>query len=245
MLMDKSSGYFIYPSTVLKFVGDVDSRPTAQLDIVLSGTTNSALVELDQLYHSILSNVRKPLDVLVQVLGTILVSKRSLLPLDVDSTLDLPAGETYLILRRLYSLLDFAQDDEMNISVIHSSFLDFLCDPERAGNFFIDLDEHHAAFAQRCLGHMASYDGGNANRPSPIWLSEYILPYWDMYTSKVNDLHRRNTLLNTIETISRDQWTSIMKLKLSHPFGLILFDNQLTRIIHWMEVNVLRPSYTL
>ena len=35
-LVDKASGQFIYPATVLKFVGNPNYRPTDRLDIIAS-----------------------------------------------------------------------------------------------------------------------------------------------------------------------------------------------------------------
>ncbi|KAF9461835.1 hypothetical protein BDZ94DRAFT_1220850 [Collybia nuda] len=233
VMIEKSSGYFIYPSTILRFIDDADSRPTAQLDIVLSGKTNPAYLEMDQLYLNILSMVRKPRDLLVQVLGIIMVAERRICALDVDLILNLPPGETSLVLRRLHPILDSADDN--HISVLHGTFSDFLCDSDRAGKFFVNLDEHHAAFAQRCLEYMASYGSSNTNSPSPIWLSEFVLPYWDINISKVKDTSRRQILLNNLDAISLDQWSLVMKFKLSHPFGHILFDNQLFRIMTWAE----------
>ena len=61
-LVDKASGQFIYPATVLKFVGDPNYRPTDRLDIITSmpvisptALTQKPLATLDQLYSQILS----------------------------------------------------------------------------------------------------------------------------------------------------------------------------------------------
>ena len=61
-LVDKASGQFIYPATVLKFVGDPNYRPTDRLDIITSmpvisptALAQKPLATLDQLYSQILS----------------------------------------------------------------------------------------------------------------------------------------------------------------------------------------------
>ena len=63
-LVDKASGQFIYPATVLKFVGDPNYRPTDRLDIISSipgpvmspsALATNPLAPLDQLYSQILS----------------------------------------------------------------------------------------------------------------------------------------------------------------------------------------------
>ncbi|KAF9458593.1 hypothetical protein BDZ94DRAFT_1331893 [Collybia nuda] len=53
-LLYKSSGHFIYASTVLKFVGDENANPTERLALVLS-EESAPLAELDELYNQILS----------------------------------------------------------------------------------------------------------------------------------------------------------------------------------------------
>ncbi|KAJ7840013.1 hypothetical protein B0H13DRAFT_1484464, partial [Mycena leptocephala] len=58
-LVEKSSGYFIYVSTVVKFIDDKHFRPTEQLDLIQnlapSDSEESPLDTLDQLYTQILS----------------------------------------------------------------------------------------------------------------------------------------------------------------------------------------------
>ncbi|KAJ7794231.1 hypothetical protein B0H14DRAFT_127494 [Mycena olivaceomarginata] len=60
-LVQKSSGYFIYASTVVKFVDDEYSRPSGQLDIIIQNLVpqdmGSPFATLDQLYLQILSRV--------------------------------------------------------------------------------------------------------------------------------------------------------------------------------------------
>jgi NACHT domain len=61
-LVDKASGQFVYPATVLKFVGDPNFRPTDRLDIITSipvispsALATKPLATLDLLYSQILS----------------------------------------------------------------------------------------------------------------------------------------------------------------------------------------------
>jgi hypothetical protein len=55
ILVEKSSGYFIYASTVIKFVDDEYSRPSQQLDIIIRNLvphdTESPFEALDQLLY--------------------------------------------------------------------------------------------------------------------------------------------------------------------------------------------------
>ncbi|KAJ6554139.1 hypothetical protein B0H19DRAFT_994612, partial [Mycena capillaripes] len=58
MLVERSSGYFIYASTVIKFIDDKNWRPTDQLEVVLNLANDDSCLpfeDLDQLYTCILS----------------------------------------------------------------------------------------------------------------------------------------------------------------------------------------------
>ncbi|KAJ7887761.1 hypothetical protein B0H13DRAFT_1627387, partial [Mycena leptocephala] len=60
-LVENSSGYFIYVSTIIKFIDDEYSRPSSQLDIILQNVvphdTEMPFGALDELYIQILSRV--------------------------------------------------------------------------------------------------------------------------------------------------------------------------------------------
>jgi hypothetical protein len=95
ILVQRSSGYFIYAATVLNFIGRMDEHPVNQLEIVLSGTTSTPFVNLDRLYHHILSSVpqtRQPM--LIETLGLISVAKKPLSASDLEYLLCLPTGTT-------------------------------------------------------------------------------------------------------------------------------------------------------
>ncbi|KAJ7922194.1 hypothetical protein B0H13DRAFT_1603833 [Mycena leptocephala] len=140
-LVQKSSGYFVYAATVIKFVDDKFFRPTERLALVLGLTSTDSegpFEALDQLYTQILSGVPFQFhSKLLEILQCIIVSGQSRNPLQIDRLLELPSGETQLILRALHSVLNFEED---GISVHHASFLDFLQDPQRSLIFHIKLE---------------------------------------------------------------------------------------------------------
>jgi hypothetical protein len=79
-LVQKSSGYFIYVSTVVKFIDDKRFRPVERLNIVLgikSSISGSPFNTLEQLYHEILSAV--PVDFRAELLYDTRVSKGSII----------------------------------------------------------------------------------------------------------------------------------------------------------------------
>jgi hypothetical protein len=139
-LVEKSSGYFIYVSTVVKFIDDKRFRPVDRLDIILGikdSISGSPYDTLDQLYHQILCSV--PVDFRSQVLGLLatIEAKFQLSVYELEQLFKLNPGDVRLILRSLHSVISIPEDDYNPIYVHHASFLDFLADPPRSGPFYI------------------------------------------------------------------------------------------------------------
>ncbi|KAJ7875222.1 hypothetical protein B0H13DRAFT_1531534, partial [Mycena leptocephala] len=139
-LVHKSSGYFIYASTVIKFVDDKNFRPLQRLDIIENLTRTSFLSPygaLDELYTQILSAVPNSSH-LVSILRVIDTFEFSPGPAEIDELLGLERGDTELSLRGLHSLIFWDSDPDFDCppSFIHASFSDFLGDKFRAGDFY-------------------------------------------------------------------------------------------------------------
>ncbi|KAJ7906071.1 hypothetical protein B0H13DRAFT_1619832 [Mycena leptocephala] len=139
-LIKRSSGYFIYASTVIKFIDDKRFRPGDRLDVVMgieNSISGSPFGTLDQIYHQILSAV--PLDFrpkLIEILALI-SSKIALDYSYIEHLLDLKSGDLRLILRDLASVVHLTEGCLPCVTVHHASFLDFLHDPARSGPFYI------------------------------------------------------------------------------------------------------------
>lgn len=147
-LLQRSSGYFIYPSTVLQFVGNRDTHPIVQLNLVLSGEPHP-FKDMDRLYHQILSSVSNH-TLLVRMLGYIFVSNQQLSISMIDSLLGIQTGLTRLTLRRMRPLLEFSGDHD-NVRVIHVSFEDFITDRRRSKSFYIDKGEARSHCSRKGL----------------------------------------------------------------------------------------------
>lgn len=143
-LVDKSSGYFIYASTVIKFVDDKDFRPTERLQVILGISepepgSESPFSPLDQLYTQILVNVRLALRPrLLQILPVIAEQLNLALP-HFEQLLQLKPGDGQLVLCGLHSLVKI---DRNKLTVHHASFLDFLDNPTRSGIFYVGPQQH-------------------------------------------------------------------------------------------------------
>jgi hypothetical protein len=137
-LVENSSGYFIYASTVIKFIDDGDFRPTERLQVIM-GTKKpdfgSPFAPLDQLYTQILSVV--PARPHLFTILTVIAAKFELEVEHIEQLLELQQDDVQLILRGLHSLLAVPQNRKMRITVHHASFLDFLGDPTRSQIFYV------------------------------------------------------------------------------------------------------------
>jgi hypothetical protein len=158
-LVYSASGQFIYAATVIKFIDDEYCHPAEQLRLVLRLSTTRkgtmALAELDALYSLILcANPNTCL--LVRISGTYFAIRD---PRNnnqgcvsfLDDMLSLPRGSVRAALRGLHSLLVIPDSDDAYIQVYHASLQDFLLNPDRAGDFFLDMHLHHAELLKRCL----------------------------------------------------------------------------------------------
>ena len=141
-LVDKASGQFIYPATVLRFVGDPNYRPTDRLDIIVSmpaispsALATKPLAALDQLYSQILSmssDKHRTLDILIALMAM----KESMSALHVawrtfqldllriaEKLLSLQPGDGSQALRMIHSLVHipgrFLMSDVADDNLLH------------------------------------------------------------------------------------------------------------------------------
>ena len=141
LLVQRSSGQFIYAATVLKFVGADLCSPTRQLALAMKPDP-TAFSDLDQLYTQILSVYPSAVNI-VQVLGIISTSHGSLAEV-LENIFGMEEGELELVLRGLSSLLNDRNDEngKRKEYVIphfaHASFGDYLFDSSRSGPFHVN-----------------------------------------------------------------------------------------------------------
>ena len=142
LLVQRSSGRFIYAATVLKFVGADFCSPMKQLALVLKPDP-TAFSDLDQLYTQILSVFPSAASI-VEVLGIIIASHENLREV-IEDILGMEEGELKLVLRGLSSLMD-GNGEGLNEEVIphfaHASFRDYLFNSSRSGPFHVNLQEY-------------------------------------------------------------------------------------------------------
>ncbi|KAJ7918010.1 hypothetical protein B0H13DRAFT_1710071 [Mycena leptocephala] len=168
-LVDNSSGYFIYASTIIKFVDDKKFRPTERLAIITEMTEPFAIItemteqlsespfaSLDQLYTQILSQVHaRPqlLKILMVLAAGIILS-----PGHIEQLLELEEGDVRLALCGLHSVISGLEGDGSDdwsegseIYFRHASFRDFLLDSGRAGIFYVGGCSHRTDLTHHIL----------------------------------------------------------------------------------------------
>jgi len=159
-LVRKSSGQFIYASTVVKFVESTCHLPQERLEVVFGLVTPeiaTPFAELDALYTQILSaviQIEKALDILM-----VLVLIRELPPQPdiLDGFFPYRPGQTRAILSDLHSIIYVPpkEDKKGEIRILHASLSDFLLDAKRSGRFFIDFAKSHTTIARKILEALA------------------------------------------------------------------------------------------
>ncbi|KAJ7238044.1 hypothetical protein B0H12DRAFT_1254381 [Mycena haematopus] len=144
-LVEKSSGYFIYASTITKFIDDPDFRPAERLKVIMGSREaddESPFAALDLLYTQILSQVHARTR-LLQLL-TVISAKLNLPTGLIEQLLGLDPGDVRLTLRGLRSVVDTEERSSSGLWIVvyHASFYDFLRNPRRAGIFYVGSDSH-------------------------------------------------------------------------------------------------------
>ncbi|KAF7348929.1 putative nwd2 protein [Mycena venus] len=146
ILIERSSGYFVYAATVIKFVDDKYFWPYQQLDIIIQSLPldlESPFAALDQLYIQILKGVpTRHLCVLSDILSAVAHFQSHFTLGDLEELLGLEPGNAELILRPLHSVLQIPEAMWAQIEVHHASFLDFLKDETRSSCFYVGSEEH-------------------------------------------------------------------------------------------------------
>ncbi|KAM6496276.1 hypothetical protein JOM56_008982 [Amanita muscaria] len=145
----RSSGQFIYASTVIRCVSDEYNSAVAQLDIILGlkpPSSKSPFAELDALFMAILE--RQPDQSFLMTFLALLVARLSIpdfpygygddnFHLDDAMLMNVSEFELHRKLRGMRSLFKF----EPHIDLHHRSFLDFLQDSSRSGQFYMSREK--------------------------------------------------------------------------------------------------------
>ena len=180
ILTKKSSGLFIFASTLIKFIESEHHEPDERLQLIVSqsdSTIHEGQEGIDLLYTQILirafSNVKgtEVFANLRRVLGAVILSFNPLSRTQIAGILGISASLITTTLRHLHSVLLVPKEDFKKIRIFHKSFPDFLQDHNRCSDpkFFIDSDFHHEDIASCCLELLWKL------RPNPCGLPDFVM----------------------------------------------------------------------
>ena len=165
-LCKKAAGFFIYASTVVKFVASQHNPPDKRLALIVSlpqDTSHEGKGGIDLLYTQVLEQALHGEDQAFYlhfkfVVGTVLLISN---PLSIKALSGLLRNhsEKYTIhstLRTLHSLLLVPDNIDDPVRIFHKSFPDFLMDPERCTDtrFFVNPPNYHREILLSCLDVM-------------------------------------------------------------------------------------------
>jgi len=139
-LAQRSGGYFLYVSTVIKYIDKEYVSCVDQLDQVLESSP-AAFAELDNLYTQILSSCPDAA-LLKPILGFVVFTTFSPTVSQIEVILNLPQGEVLVRLRGMHSLFAFHGPSwNCTIVSVHPSFADFIRDAGRSGMYHVDISD--------------------------------------------------------------------------------------------------------
>ena len=164
-LVKKSSGLFIFASTVVRFIESEHHEPGERLQLIVSradDTNHEGASGLDSLYSQVLRDAFSGIEeesVFVDLKRILSAVVLALNPLSRDGLVQLLGIGSAAIstrLRYLHSVILVPTDKAKEIRVFHKSFPDFLQDPDRCRDprFNIDYLARHGEMALDCLGLM-------------------------------------------------------------------------------------------
>jgi hypothetical protein len=171
-LVEKSSGQFIYASTVIHYVSSIRHNPQDRLDIVLGihpPQQDLPFAELDALYMHILAGV-EDIDSVMKILSFLLMSSNAVdfRSPEIEEFLSLKPGDVELYLGDLPSLVNIGPNHQ--VSILHASLTDFLMDHTRSKGFWINPPARHTALAHLCLQFLQCKGTQHRSSLGLVWL---------------------------------------------------------------------------
>ena len=165
MLVAKSSGQFIYASTIIEYIKSADHRPKDRLDIVLgmvSAGDETPFSGLDVIYRHILSTAHN-IDLVLRILSILVFSERmqygrssSRSSYVQELLLGIDKGDIFITLKDMHSILYIppaTRAFHYPVRIRHASLVDFLTDRKRSQAYFLDSTIAHGDLALSCIKH--------------------------------------------------------------------------------------------
>ena len=170
ILVAMAAGLWIYAATLVRFIIDQGDLPRQQLDRVLefhsqriqSNTKSSVTAELDAFYGMIISRISSKHLLIVQQSLLIHHTTPGAALHILCNIQGLALEDLKHALSKLYSVLTFIPGRERewgepfpgsaHISFYHASFMEFLLDKTRSGDYWLEDRHHYIALVTKVLG---------------------------------------------------------------------------------------------
>jgi hypothetical protein len=253
-LTKKSSGLFIFASTLVRFVASEYHEPNERLQLVVSevdNTVHEGRTGVDSLYSQVLlhafSDVHEEavFDNARRVLGAIVLAFIPLSRRELSKILCIPASTIRTTLRHLHSVILVPDGEAKEIRVFHKSFPDFLQSPQRCttSRFYIDSETHHGNMTPRCLELVRKLKRNPCSLPS-FTMNQDVLDLPQLLENKLGDAVRyasgywaRHLKLSPTsgDYVHQVIDSVTMMLKSAPPWIEVLsLENRLAEVIHSM-----------
>jgi hypothetical protein len=167
VLVEKSSGQFIYATTVIRYIARGHHGHEKRLDIVLKlrlpDNSATPFAMLDALYLQIFRSVGEDeIDKVVEILGALVFLKENLKQLkDLEEFFSYRPGELASIMGDMHALVHIPDSRSKSVKIYHASLPDFLLDPTRSQSFYLHAAAVYLNLAQHCINrvHVNLEDG--------------------------------------------------------------------------------------
>ena len=184
VLVDKSSGQFIYAATVIRYIARDHHGHEKRLRTVLGlqppNNSTTPFAALDALYLQIFQSVGEDvIENVMEILGALICLKYSIDRLStMEEFFNYRPGELLSIMEGVLALVDVPdhRDRSGYVKIYHASLPDFLLDPTRSSSFFVDPATVYLNLARHCTkngAHKISSDTDSCYHYTHI-LSECI-----------------------------------------------------------------------
>ncbi|KAF4609671.1 hypothetical protein D9613_012020 [Agrocybe pediades] len=196
MLVERSSGQFIYASTIIRYVESTRHRPDHRLEIVMNlrphNDGDHPFAELDALYAMILeasSNIEKVL----HVISLHWIDSNKICCHVIEKLLSYDEGELDTLFCDLGALVQVSHSNgnEYNLShsqlyvhILHASLADFLLDAARSKQFYVDIGQETIRHIAHILQYFAtccssSFDPNSiAATPLYVFANNAFMCHW-------------------------------------------------------------------
>lgn len=243
-LVTLSGGLFIWASTTVRFIES--GFPEERLEMVLGTSTRAQSHDrLDNLYrvalgHPFDSYHAEELEAVHSVLGAIVVAREQLTDEQLSQLLDLKMSVVREVLSRLQPLLQGGQGKP--VQVLHTSFTDFLRDPERCQTqWHINVSAHHLNLLSGCLRLMQR----------DLKFNICGIETSDCPHAEIKGIQARiDKAVTPVLMYASQYWADHLQLgssteSASHQLGEEVMDFMKDRFLYWIEVFSLKSQVSM